>query len=303
MGQVKLFQISAEGARELPSHFVTAENELRRLIERNMETLLGVRFLAHEYSTGRRRRGFIDTLGLDENDCPVIVEYKRRTNENVITQGLYYLDWLLDHEGDFVRLAREKLGGEAAENIDFDGARVLCVASDFGRFDKRALCHIDRSVELIRYRFFGDDLLMLERAGSSTPVFQPSSSERAEPDAPVAMPASLRNKLNNMTAAAENLYLETLSFAEGLGEDVTVKFLKHYVALSRMKNFLCVGPQKTGLKLWLNLNPDEVLIEDGFSRDVREVGHHASGNLEIDARDLNDLERAKPLIEMAYAKN
>lgn len=30
----------------------------------------------------------LDSLGLDENGCPVIVEYKRHSNENVINQGL-----------------------------------------------------------------------------------------------------------------------------------------------------------------------------------------------------------------------
>ena len=41
----------------------------------------------------------MDTLGLDENGCPVIIEYKRATNVNVIKQGLFYLDWLVTHRG------------------------------------------------------------------------------------------------------------------------------------------------------------------------------------------------------------
>ena len=32
--------------------------------------------------------------GIDENCSPVIIEYKRALNENVINQGLFYLDWL-----------------------------------------------------------------------------------------------------------------------------------------------------------------------------------------------------------------
>lgn len=35
----------------------------------------------------------MDTLGIDENNAPVVVEYKRSSNENVINQGLFYLDW------------------------------------------------------------------------------------------------------------------------------------------------------------------------------------------------------------------
>lgn len=61
-------------------------------MERHLETFLGVRFLATEYETGKTHRGRIDTLGIDENNSPVIIEYKRSSNENVINQGLFYLD-------------------------------------------------------------------------------------------------------------------------------------------------------------------------------------------------------------------
>lgn len=38
--------------------------------------------------------------------------------KNVINQGLFYLDWLLDHKADFKLLVIDKLGMEAADNID-----------------------------------------------------------------------------------------------------------------------------------------------------------------------------------------
>lgn len=39
----------------------------------------------------------MDSFGINENNSPVIFEYKRSQNENVINQGLFYLDLLL-HE-------------------------------------------------------------------------------------------------------------------------------------------------------------------------------------------------------------
>ena len=80
------------------------------LIERNMEALFGVRFVASEHSTGKKHGGRIDSLGLDENGSPVIFEYKRSVNENVINQGLFYLDWLLDHRAEFELLVMKNLG-------------------------------------------------------------------------------------------------------------------------------------------------------------------------------------------------
>jgi SWI2/SNF2 ATPase len=42
------------------------------------------------------------------NGSPVIFEYERSVNENVINQGLFYLDWLLDHRAEFELLVMKK---------------------------------------------------------------------------------------------------------------------------------------------------------------------------------------------------
>ena len=92
MGDIKLFSINQDTVEELIGSAVTIEKSLQTLIERHLDAFLGVRFLASEYSTGKTHAGRIDTLGLDENNCPVIIEYKRSMNENVINQGLFYLE-------------------------------------------------------------------------------------------------------------------------------------------------------------------------------------------------------------------
>lgn len=102
MSDIQLFRLQGTSTvTELTSQAAPLEKTLQALIEGQMETFLGVRFLASEYATGKTHRGRIDSLGLDENGCPVIVEYKRHSTENVINQGLFYLDWLLDHQAEF----------------------------------------------------------------------------------------------------------------------------------------------------------------------------------------------------------
>ena len=124
--------------------------------------MLGIRLLGSEYRTGPKHRGRIDTLGIDENASPVIIEYKRATNENVINQGLFYLDWLLDHQAEFKLMVLEKLGKQVADAIDWSAPRLLCIAGGFTRYDEHAVQQMNRNIELIRYRRFGDGLLMLE---------------------------------------------------------------------------------------------------------------------------------------------
>lgn len=128
---------------------VTFEKELQILIESHMEAFLGVRLLATEYRTGKTHKGRIDSLGLDENNTPVIIEYKRYSNENVINQGLFYLDWLLDHQAEFRWLVMDRFGKNMATNIDWSNARVICIAADFTRYDEHAVAQINRNVSLV----------------------------------------------------------------------------------------------------------------------------------------------------------
>ena len=97
MADFKLFSLK-HGVAELPPSQVALERELQTLLEQNMTTFFGVTFLKSEYKI---TNGRMDSIGIDENNCPVIFEYKRSMNENVINQGLFYLDWLLESQGRF----------------------------------------------------------------------------------------------------------------------------------------------------------------------------------------------------------
>jgi hypothetical protein len=92
MSDIKLFRVDGGKAFELAGSALSIEKTLQSLIERNLDAILGIRFVASEHSTGKAHSGRIDTLGLDENGSPVILEYKRSSNENVINQRLFYLD-------------------------------------------------------------------------------------------------------------------------------------------------------------------------------------------------------------------
>src|SRR3954470_13485723 len=167
MSDIKLFLLRAGQATELQGDASDLEKPLQTLIEANLETLLGIRFLATEYFTGKTHAGRIDSLGLDENNCPAILEYKRSVGENVINQGLFYLDWLMDHQAEFKLLGMDKLGKPAADAIDWSAPRLVCIAADFTRYDGHAVQQINRNIELIRYRRFGEDLLLLELANTA----------------------------------------------------------------------------------------------------------------------------------------
>lgn len=168
MSGLKLFRTNTtnSGMSEVMPRLAEVEADVQGLVEAHMETLLGVRFLASEYSTGPVHGGRIDSLGLDENGSPVIVEYKRGTDAGVINQGLFYLSWLMDHRAEFEYLVRDRLGATAASQVLWSGPRLVCIAGDFTRYDVHAVHEHRRSIDLVRYRLFGSDLLGLETVAS-----------------------------------------------------------------------------------------------------------------------------------------
>lgn len=309
MSDIQLFQLSNGTANELPSQSARLEKHLQSLIEANMPTFLGVRFLASEYATGKTHRGRIDSLGLDENGCPVILEYKRHSNENVINQGLFYLDWLLDHQAEFRWLVMEKLGKDVAEQIEWTGTRLLCIAADYTRYDEHAVQQIPRNIELLRYKLFGDDLLLLELVNAqSVPdatAVKPAPADivdEPENTRPSGKDRSLDEQLALASTEIRDLYAQTTNYLTALGDDVQEKQLKFYTAFRRLKNFACVVAHQNRLLIRLSLDPASVAFEEGFSRDISEIGHWGTGDVELTLRTPADLERARPLLERSYTE-
>lgn len=294
MADLKLFRIGTGSVAEIKSQALDLEKSLQTLLEANLEVILGVRFLASEHVTGKSHGGRIDTLGIDENGCPVIIEYKRSLNENVINQGLFYLDWLLDHRAEFELLVLRALGQSASDAIDWSGPRLLCIAADFTRYDVHAVQQINRNIELIRHRRFGPDLLALELVN----VVSAEAPARARVSAS-SRPASASSGAT-ATRRSNDLSEGLRAFLLALGDDVQEKQLKLYVAFKRLKNFVCIEVHGDWLRLHLKLDPDTVALEPGFTRDVRAVGHWGTGDLEVVIRTPEDLERSKPLLLRAY---
>jgi len=298
MGDIKLFKIENGNVSELEGSSAAVERSLQSLIETHMEEFLGITLLESEFSTGRTHRGRIDSLGIDENGSPVIIEYKRSINENVINQGLFYLDWLLDHKAEFKLLVMNKLGNESAENIEWDSSRLLCIAGDFTRYDEHAVQQIDRNIELIRYRRYGDGLLLLELVNATTAGQEPTTpARRTSSDQ-----KTITEVVGNLQGDLKDRFEALKDFLMSLGDDVQMKTLKFYIAFKRIKNFACVEvrPQQGTILVYAKLDPESIDLIDGFTRDVRTIGHYGTGDVEIIIRSDEDFERAKPLLVQSY---
>lgn len=292
MSGLKLFNTKS-GVTEVTPRLAAVEVDVQDLVEAHMEAILGVRFLASEYVIDCVDGGRIDSLGLDENGAPVIVEYKRGTDAGVINQGLYYMVWLTNHKDAFRSLVRDRLGTTAASQILWSAPRLICVAGDFTRYDAHAVREHPRSIDLVRYRYFGSDHFGVETVASATG--HSAETKRVRRRAAGAPAGRQGSAMAELAEAVDEVLV-------GLGNGVTRVQRKQYRAYQRLRNFACVcPPQQTKLLVYLKADPKEVDLVPGFTRDVTGLGHHGTGDLELQLRTEQDLERAQDLFRLSYA--
>jgi predicted transport protein len=276
------------------------EKGLQGLIEKNLAVLFGVRFVAPEFSTGQKHRGRIDTLGLDQDGSAVIVEYKLTHNDNVINQGLFYLDWLMDHRGDFELAARSVLG---EVDVAWSAPRLILLAQSFSRYDQYAVNRISDQIELWTYTLYEGGLLQVEML-SSDEVPDPkakSPSPLPSPPTKARVPKAeydLAHHTKKMSPTTIALFELMRSSILDLGEDISERFMNQYVGYRRLKNFCEI----VGLRSKLNVFIDGPISDRaGLCEDVSQIGHWGTGNRRASAETEDDVLALLPLIAQAYS--
>lgn len=295
MSELRLFSVENGKAQECHAAFFMLEREVQNLFEANLEALLGVRFVASEFSTGQGGR--IDTLGIDENGFSVVIEYKLDKNRTVINQGMSYMAWLRSHKTDFWKVVFEKLGKEVADSIDHSSTRLICIATDFTRDDLGAYELMPNNIDLVRYRRFGESQLLLERIQSSEAPMNPSVGGTAPGKSQTVKP--IAQILEEMDAKPKAVYDMLRQAILSQGEDVVESPTKVYIAYKRTRNFASIAANKAELLLYLHLDPSKVELSEGM-RDMRGINHFGTGNLEVRVSRSEDVDRALPLIQQAY---
>ena len=113
---------------------------------------------------------------------------------------------------------------------------------------------------------------------------------------------SIHTGWNKADAELQELFMMLHSYIVSLGKDVKVVPVENYISFKRTRNMADVKLKSKNkeLTVYAFLDPDSVQLQKGFTRDVRNIGHHSPNHLEITIRNLDDLERAKPLLQRSY---
>jgi len=244
-----VFQTSGAKLHKLSSHAFSKEKELQSLVEENLDELLGMHFLATEYTT--TFGGRIDTLAVDYTGAPVIIEYKRNRNDNVINQGLSYLRWLQAQKVEFFEMLLIKtLGASVAEKIQIDwkNPRVVCIAEAYSKFDIDTVEVIPMRIELFKYRNYEGGIFSLEPLGVSE---QKSKSSSPAPVEKPAIDTTIDDLTKKALPATRELFDELRAGIFELDENITEKATTLYVAYRVTKNFAEIHVGKNQLKVHL----------------------------------------------------
>jgi len=265
------------------------EKDIQTIIEKDMETYLGIRFIATEYSTGKAHGGRIDTLGIDENGSPVIIEYKRSVDSGAAMQGLFYLAWLMDHKSEFKLAVMKKYDEETSQNIDWSQPRVICIANDFKKYVIGAVGYMGPHIELMQYQLFNNNILTI------TDVYIENQNRNTNKI------NSIQTCINNRNDTIKNVFEDLKIFLFSLDDTVSMKEGKAYIAFRTHRNFALVyfHDKRGFIKVTVHINPDSIELEDGFTRDMRFCVNNG-GDLDITIHNHDDLEKAKSLLINGY---
>ena len=313
-----LFSIKDQKATfRKPTSFVN-ERQLQRLIEANLQNFLDANLVASEFmvNVDGVQGGRIDTLAIDKENTPVIIEYKKTQSESVINQALFYLEWLVTHKGDFEIAVQKKLGKDAS--VNWENPRVIVIAERFSPYDVYGVRRMGANVELWTYRYYDNEFLLFEAAyvpsstakpgrtaakmdgGKDSSEVSGSPKEIIEEEKPTYdLNYHLRGKSQNIKEVFDTFRERIFELQSADGELVEV-FRKMYIGYKRGKNFCEVHLYQNELVIWLDLPFSDLKDPHKLAVDASGKGHWGTGEVEIRLSNLADVDSVMELVKQAY---
>jgi predicted transport protein len=266
-----------------------SEQELHLLIEKNLRYAMGINLIATEYPIPNGR---IDTLGLDEDGVPVIIEYKWKKDLSAIVQGLFYLDWVMQNKRPFESIVKDKLGKDVTVNWTTQ-PRLIIIAQDFEVKELSAINLMGPSVELKKYSLY-EGLFNIDDVNI---VKKPGKIENNEPE---EEKYNLDKIVNKTTPEINEIFSELRDKIMGLSDAVWEKVGAGYVDYRTISTFTSVIIQKNKLKIFIKMGEQELEDPRKICKSIPEKYGYGLLNTQFELFRKDDLDYAMKLITQAY---
>jgi len=271
-----LFEIKSKRAKQINTKEFNNEFELHQLIDINLEEIFGVRFIKDEHITDKHGR--IETLGLDESNRPIIIEYKKTKEKGQLVQANRYMTWIKQNPDSFELLARKNIKNLSGE-IDFSNPRILCFAQDFSIDDK--CLALSLGAELWKYRYYENDMLLISREEEPEQLITTKSKgitiEKIEKEPRVAK--SVEQHLQGASEELKYLFYRLDKEIKEISSEVETYTTNKEILYKTSRNFVCLAVQNKNncLKLLLRTINDNLIDKNDLTTQIPKT--HGYGNI------------------------
>ena len=286
------------------------EKDIQKLVERNIDTIFGLKFISSEYTLNNLR---IDSLCFDtETNSFVIIEYKKDRNFTVIDQGYAYLSLLLNNKAEFILLYNENTEDNKMikkNDVDWSQTKVIFISPNFTNYQRKAIEFKDLPIELWEVKLYSNNTILFnqiqspEKSASITTI-----SQRSEIVKQVSREVRIYDEEYHFRFASDktkSIYNELKNSILSIDNDVSIKHMKLYIAFVKKStiNFIYIVLKKTHLSLFINMKKGTLVDPKNVARDVSNIGHWGHGDYEIKLTDSTDLGYITTLIKQSYDKS
>ena len=194
--------------------------------------------------------------------------------------------------------------------VDWSDIRVICLAPNYKKYDLHAVQVMGTNLELWTYRLFKNGSLYLEEVfqKSLTTSLAASPSEKgltagqkaamSRKTGSYTVEQHFQNKPATMTRLAQSIQ----EYVLGLDPAIEEVPKKQYITYKLSQNIVCMEIHRNRVLLYVKLDPKKVDTPKKLARDMTNIGHFGTGDLELSVRNEHDLNLVKPLLEQAYQK-
>lgn len=301
-----LFKITDKGRLDhIKEKDFKLEKEIQQLTEQNLKAVFGLEFVKSEFSINNFR---IDTLAFDQNEnCFVIVEYKRDKNFSVIDQGYAYLSLMLNNKADFVlEYIESRSDTLKRDKIEWSQSRVIFVSPSFTTYQREAINFKDLPIELWEVKRYDNETVnytQIQTTGAKVSVKTISrKDDTIEKVTKEIKVYTEQEHLENVSDETKELYERVKAAIINL-DNIDVKPKKQYIAFVAASNFVDIYIKRNGIKMWLNVPKGKLSDPKKIARDVSNIGHWGNGDYELQFDTDEDLEYILSLIKQSLKLN
>src|SRR5574344_965088 len=289
--------------KELNQKDFTNEKELQTYFEKNVDKILGCRFIETEFAVGNFR---IDTLVFDEESMAFrIIEFKNVKNYSLIDQGYTYLKLMLERKADFVLKYNEKSKDFLSiSDVDWSQSRIVFVSPVFTSYQLNATDFKNIPFDLIKVVKYDDNIYDIDfiQKKSDTKIEDVVNSIQT---ADVNKEIKVYTEDDHLEGKNDNIKSIYISLRNRILEmdDIDIDVKKVYIAFKGRKNIVDIELMQRKIILFINMKKGSLEDPYNITCDLSTSGHHGNGDYCVDIYKEEDIEKVIPLIRQSLNVN